>query len=75
METGLSGNFLSCSKDVKDPFKFKEGRCDLPGDASAEKGLILPGGENCRLLVITSEMTQNTRDTQETDRTPLCPEE
>ena len=28
-----------------------------------------------RLLVTTSEMTQNIQDTQETDRTPLWPEE
>ena len=27
------------------------------------------------LLVTTSEMTQNIQDTQETDRTPLWPEE
>ena len=42
----MSGNFLSFSKDVKDPFKVQEGRCDLPRDASVEKGLISPGVEN-----------------------------
>ena len=42
----MSGNFLSCSKGVKDPFEVQEGRSDLPRDASAEKGLISPGGEN-----------------------------
>ena len=44
--TGMSGNFLSCSKGVKDPLEVPEVRCDLPGDASAEIGLISPGGEN-----------------------------
>ena len=42
----MSGNFLSCSKGVKDTLEVPEVRCDLPGDASAEKGLISPGGEN-----------------------------
>ena len=32
--TGMSGNFLSCSKGVKDPLEVPEVRCDLPGDAS-----------------------------------------
>ena len=40
------GNFLCYSKGVKDPFEFQEGRCDFPRDATAEKGLISPGGEN-----------------------------
>ena len=31
---------------MKDPFEVQEGRCDLPRDASAEKGLISLGGEN-----------------------------
>ena len=42
----MPGNFLSCSKGVKDPLEVPEFRCDLPGDASAEMGLISPGGEN-----------------------------
>ena len=46
VEAGLSGNFLSCSKGVKDPLEVPEFRCDLPRDASAEMGLISPGGEN-----------------------------
>ena len=46
METGMSGNFLSCSKGVKDPLEVPELRCDYPGDASAETGLISPGEEN-----------------------------
>ena len=29
VETGLSGNFLSCSKGVKDPLEVPEVRCDL----------------------------------------------
>ena len=46
VETGMSGNFLSCSKGVKDPLEVPEFRCDEPRDASAEMGLISPGGEN-----------------------------
>ena len=42
----MSGNFLSCSKGVKDPLEVPELRCDLPRDASAGMGLISPGGEN-----------------------------
>ena len=41
----MSGNFFSWSKGVKDPLKVTEVRCDFPGDASAEMGLISPGGE------------------------------
>ena len=69
METGLSGNFLSCSKDVKDPFKFKEGRCDLPGDASAEMGLISPGGEN---LLDFLELRQGPLELQRGPQGPVC---
>ena len=39
----MSGNFLSYSQD---PFEFPEFRCDEPPDASAEMGLISPGGRN-----------------------------
>ena len=46
VETGMSRNFLSCSKGVKDPLEVPEVRCDLPRDASAEMGLISPGGDN-----------------------------
>ena len=42
----MSGNFLSCSKGVKDPLEVPELRCDYPGDASAENVLISSGGEN-----------------------------
>ena len=42
----MSGIFLSCSKGVKDPLEVPEVRCDKPRDASAEMGLISPGGEN-----------------------------
>ena len=42
----MSGNFLSCSKGVKDPLEIPEFRCDYPRDASLEMGLISPGGEN-----------------------------
>ena len=46
VESGMSGNFLSCSKGVKDPLEVPEVRCDLPRAASGEMGLISPGGEN-----------------------------
>ena len=42
----MSGNFLSCSKGVKDPLDVPEVRSDFTRDASAEMGLISPGGEN-----------------------------
>ena len=37
----MLGNFLSCIKGIKDPFKDQEGRWDFSRDAAAEKGLIL----------------------------------
>ena len=40
------GNFLICSKGVIDLLEIPEVRCDEPRDASAEMGLISPGGEN-----------------------------
>ena len=43
---GMSGNFLTCSKGVKDPLEVPEFKCDYPLVASAEMGLISPGGEN-----------------------------
>ena len=46
VEMSTSGNFLSCSKGVKGPLEGPEDRCDQPRDASAEMGLISPGGEN-----------------------------
>ena len=46
METGMSRNFLSCSKGVKDPLEVPELKCDYPLVASTEMGLISPGGEN-----------------------------
>ena len=42
----MLANFLSCSQGVKYPFEVQEGRVDLPGEASGEKGLISPGGVN-----------------------------
>ena len=42
----MSGNFLSCSKGVKEQLEVPEVRSDLPRDASAEMGLISPAGEN-----------------------------
>ena len=42
----MSGNFLRCSKAVKDPLEVPEVRCDYPRVASAEMGLISPGEDN-----------------------------
>ena len=42
----MSGNFLRCSKGVKDPLEVPDVRTDYARDASAEMGLISPGGEN-----------------------------
>ena len=42
----MSGNFLSCRKGVKDPLEVPEVRSEYPRDASAEMGLISPGGKN-----------------------------
>ena len=42
----MSGNFLSCSKCVKDPLEVPEFKCDYPLVASAEMGLMSAGGEN-----------------------------
>ena len=41
----MSGNFLSCSKGVKDPLEVPEVRCDYPRDASVEMGIISLRGE------------------------------
>ena len=46
VEKGMSGNFLSCSKGVKDPLEVAKVSCDEPRDTSAEMGLISPAGEN-----------------------------
>ena len=46
VETGMSGNILSCSKGVKEPLEVPNVRCDLRRDASAEMGLISPAWEN-----------------------------
>ena len=37
---------MSCSKGVKDPLEVPEFKCDYPIVASAEMGLISPGGGN-----------------------------
>ena len=50
------GNFLCCSKGVKDPLEVPEDRCDLPRDASAEMGLISPGGENLLDFLVLGQL-------------------
>ena len=42
---GYVGELLGCSKGVKDPLEVPELKCDYPLVASAEMGLISPGGE------------------------------
>ena len=42
----MPGNFLSCSKGVKDPLEVPEFKCDYPLLASAEMGVISSAGEN-----------------------------
>ena len=42
----MSRNFLSGGKGVKDPLEVPEIMFDQPLEASAEMGLISPGGEN-----------------------------
>ena len=69
METGMSENFLSCSKGVKNPLEVPEVRCDYPRDASAEMGLISPEGENL-LNFLELQQVLSTYDGDLRD--PLC---
>ena len=39
METGMSGNCLSCLKGVKDPLEAEKGRWDFSQDVAVEKGI------------------------------------
>ena len=41
----MSGNFLSCSKSVKDPLEVPELKCDYPLVASTEMAIISPERE------------------------------
>ena len=63
----MSGNFLSYSKGVKDPLEVPDIRCDFPRFASAEMGLISPGGENLlnflELRLVLSNYDGDLRDT------------
>ena len=65
----MSGNFLSCSKGVKDPLKVPEFKCDYPLVASAEMGLISPGLEN---LLDFLELRQVLSTYDGDLRDPLC---
>ena len=47
----MSGNFLCCSKGGKDVCEVQVGRRDFPADATAEKGLISPAGEDLLVLL------------------------
>ena len=65
----MSGNFLSCSKGVKDPLEVPEFKCDYPLVASAEMGLMSPGGEN---LLDFLELRQVLSIYDGVLRVPLC---
>ena len=52
---GMSGNFLSCLKGVKDPFGAEKGRWDFSRDTAVEKGLSSRSGEN---LLVFLELQQ-----------------
>ena len=52
----MSGTFLSCSKGVKDLLEVPEVRCNSPREASAEMGLISPGGQNLLDFVELGQM-------------------
>ena len=56
VQTGMSGNFLSCLKGVKDPFLAQERRWDFSRDTAVEKGLSSRGGEN---LLVSQELWQD----------------
>ena len=43
---GYDGELLELQKGCEGPLEVPEVRCDLPRNASAETGLISPGGEN-----------------------------
>ena len=43
---GYVGELVELQQSVKDPFEFPELKCDYPPVASAEMGLISPGGDN-----------------------------
>ena len=65
----MSGNFLNCSKCVKDPLEVPELRCDKIRVSSAEMGLISPGGEN---LLDFLELRQVLSTSDGDHRDPLC---
>ena len=58
VETVMSGNFLSCIKGVRDPLDVPDVRCVYLPYASAEMGLISPGGED---LLDFNEFRQSSR--------------
>ena len=74
VETGMSGNFLSCSKGVKDALEVPEFRRDYSRDAAEKMGLISTEAENLldflELWQVLSTYDGNLRDplwwTQET---------
>ena len=66
VETGMSRNFLSCSKGVKDPLEVPEVRCDLPGDASPEMGLIYLEGRTSWIFLICGRCSRLTTGTSGT---------
>ena len=43
---GYVGELVELQQELKDPFECPELKCDYPPVASAEMGLISPGGDN-----------------------------
>ena len=69
----MSGNFLSCSKGVKDSLQVPEVRCDELRETSEEIGLISPGGQN---LLDFPELRQVLSTYDRDLRDPLwCPQD
>ena len=50
--TSISGNFLSCIKGLKDPFKAQEGRWDFSRDVAAEEGRTTHWVENVLIFLV-----------------------
>ena len=63
VKTGMSGNFLSCSKGVKYPLEVPEFRCDYSRDAAEKMGLISTGAGNLLdFLKLRQELSTYDRD-------------
>ena len=66
---GYVGELLELQQGLQDPLEVPEVRCDYPRDASAEMGLMWPGGEN---LLDFFELRQVLSTYDGDLRDPLC---